>query len=134
MQDRLRRIVGKPEDVTAVSQNLRLLPGEQHLAILGDLVLLLLGAEQAFRIDVLESDKDALDAGARTFLDKVRQTVAQSIDLNDEIELQTFAFAKLNHPIENRLPILVARKVVVRDKETMDALPEVRAHDSLAII
>src|SRR5260370_27922653 len=56
------------------------------------------------------------------------------MELEDEIGLEGCVVVKMNHPSENRLPILVAGKVVVRDEEAMDALGEIRAHDALAII
>ena len=53
-------VVRETGDVTGVGDDAGLLPGEQHLAILGDLVLPFLRAGQAVGIDILEPDEDAL--------------------------------------------------------------------------
>ena len=79
-------VVREAEDVAGIGDDAGLLPGEQHLAVFGDLVLPLLGAEQVVRIDVLQPDENPLNAGARAFLDEVRQLVAQRVDLDDEAE------------------------------------------------
>ena len=65
VHDRFERIVRESENVAGIGQDGRALPGQQHLAVFGDLVLPLLGAAQVVRVDVLEPDEHALDAGAR---------------------------------------------------------------------
>jgi hypothetical protein len=45
-------------------------------------VLLLFGLQQIVGVDVFEPDKDPLAAGVRRLLDKVRDAVAQRVDLD----------------------------------------------------
>src|SRR5581483_4345890 len=134
VDDRFRRIIRKTKNVAAVSQHSLLLPGQQHLAIFRNFVLLFLGAQQAVGIDVFQTDEDALDAGASTLFDEVRKLMTERIDLNDEIELQLFRLTHLDHAIENRFPVFVARKVIVGDEESVDTLRDVRTHDLFAIV
>src|SRR3954470_23073047 len=47
---RLRRVVGESHNVTATGQHSSLLPGEQHRPVLGDLILLFLGADERVRV------------------------------------------------------------------------------------
>jgi hypothetical protein len=51
--DRLGRVVLEAEDVAGEGHDADPLPLEQHLAVLGDLVLPLLGGDQIRRVDVL---------------------------------------------------------------------------------
>src|ERR1700726_4351094 len=57
--DRLRRVCRKTEDIASKRDDALRLPGEQHLAVLGDLVLALFCSREIVRIDVLQSDEDA---------------------------------------------------------------------------
>ena len=50
-------------------------------------------AEKLVRIDVLEADEDAVDAGAARFGDEVRDAVAQRVDLDDELDVGPLALA-----------------------------------------
>ena len=97
--DGLDRVIRKAGDVAAIGDDLRVLPGEQHFAILGDLVLPLVRAGQTIRIDVLKADEDAADTGARTFFDEVRQLVAQRVHLDDEAEHQLLHLAQMDQAI-----------------------------------
>jgi hypothetical protein len=56
--------------------------------------------------------------------------VAHRIHLNDEFDVELLAFAHGNQPVEDDLPIRVAGKIVVRNKEAVDPLRQV-APDSL---
>jgi hypothetical protein len=60
--------------------------------------------------------------------------VAHRIDLDDQAEVQLFDLAKMDQPIENDLPILVSREIVVGDEEPRDSLDHVGAHDVLDIV
>src|SRR5437879_3516882 len=60
--------------------------------------------------------------------------MAQRVDLNDETNAQLLDFAKLNQAIENGFPIFVARKVVVGDKERVQAARNVGAHDAFDVV
>src|SRR5215468_10376771 len=55
--NRLGRIAGKSEDIASEREDAARLPGKQHLAIFGDLVLPLLGGGQIVRIDVFKPDE-----------------------------------------------------------------------------
>ena len=97
-------------------------------------VLLLFGLQQIVGVDVFETNKDSLAAGARRLLDKVRDAEAQRVDPDDELQLQALLLAHLDQPVENRLPIVVARKIVVGDEEAEDALRQIGAHQALDIV
>ena len=133
-QDRCRRVAGEAENVAAVGDNSRLLPCQQHLAVFGNLVLPLLRTDQVVRIDVLQPDEDALDAGALGLLDEVRQPVAERVYLDDEAHLQAFDFAQVNQAVEDRFPVFVAGEVVVGDEEAVQALRDVGADDTLNVV
>jgi len=60
--------------------------------------------------------------------------MAEGVDLDNELQLETFAFAHLYQPVEDRFPIAVAGKIVVGDEEAEDTLGEIGAHQALDII
>ena len=97
-------------------------------------VLLFLGLQQIVGVDVFEPDKDPLAAGARRLLDEVRDAVAERVDLDDELQPEPLALAHLDQTVEDRLPIPVAREIVVGDEKTEDALGEIGAHQPLDIV
>jgi hypothetical protein len=80
---RLARVAGKSEDVSAVGDDAGLLPCEQHLTIVGDLVLPLLRTEKAVRIDVLQSDENAFHSCPFALLDEAGKLVTQGVNLNE---------------------------------------------------
>src|SRR5689334_5409091 len=85
---RLRRIVRESQNVAAAGQHPSLLPGQQHFSILGDFILLLLGADEGVRIYILKSDENSPNARPRRFFNKVRETMAQRVHLNNELQLE----------------------------------------------
>src|SRR4029077_3231613 len=93
-----------------------------------------LGLQQIVGVDIFEPNKDPLAAGARRLLDKVRDAVAQGVDLDDELQPEPFLLAHLDQPVEYRLPIAVAGEIVVGDEEAEDALGEVGAYQPLDIV
>src|SRR4029077_2007834 len=93
-----------------------------------------LGLQQIVGVDIFEPNKDPLAAGARRLLDKVRDAVAERVDLDDELQPEPLALAHLDQPVEDRLPIAVAREIVIGDEEAEDALAKVGAHQPLDII
>ena len=133
-RDRFRRVVGKAEDVAGIGPDADRFPGQQHVAVFGDLVLPLLGGEQIVGIDVLEPDEDAGDAGALGLGDEVRDLVAQRVDLDEEAHVHAVLLAQLDDAVEDRLPVLVAGEIVVGDEEAVDALREIGAHDALDVV
>jgi hypothetical protein len=120
--------LGKPEDIAGA------LPGQQHLAVFGDLVLPFLGAEQIGRVDVLEPDEHALDAGTCAFLDKIRQLVAKRVDLDNQTGVEFLHLAQVNTAVVDRFPILVAGEIVVGEKEGAQALRVVHPHDLFDVV
>ena len=110
------------------------MPGLQHLAVFGDLVLALLGGQQVVRIDVLQPDEHAIDAGPARLVDEVRDAMALGVDLDDERDVDALVLAQLDQPVEELLPVLVAGHVVVGDEERPDALRVVLADDRLEIV
>src|SRR5260370_14999836 len=133
-QNRFRRIAWEPDDITRDNGGADVLPLQQHLAILSDLVLLLLGAHQVVGIDAFESDEYAHDAGPSGLLDKVWKPVTHRIHLDHELDVQLVLFTQLDQPVENALPIHVAREIVVGDEKAVDALRQIAANDLLDII
>ncbi len=133
-QDRFLGVAGKAEDVAGIGDGAVLAPFLQHLAVLGDLVLPLLGRDQIVGVDVLQSDEHPAHAGLRRLLDEVRNLVAKRIDLDGEADLRELAVAQLDQPVEQRLPVAVAGEIVVGDEEALDALGVVLAHDPLEIV
>ena len=67
-------------------------------------------------------------------LDEARNLVAQRVDLDHQAERNLVDLAQLDQAIEDRLPIPVAREIVVGDEEAGDALRPVRAHDLLDVV
>ena len=131
---RFKRVVREADDIAGIGDDPRRLPRQQHLAVFRDLVLPLLGAHQVRRIDILQTDEDALDAGAGALFHEVRQLVAQRIDLDDDADRHLLLFAQVDQAVEDRLPVLVAREIVVGDEEAAGALRDIGAHDLLDIV
>src|SRR6516225_1748157 len=132
--DRLGRVAGKSKDITGEREDAVRLPGKQHLAIFGDLVLPLLGGGQIVRIDVLEPDEDA--GHSRTFglFDEIRDLVAKGVDLDHQREGNAIPFSQLDQTIEDRLPVLVAREVIVGDEEPINALGPVETYQPFDVV
>ena len=85
-------------------------------------------------IDVLQSDEDPGDAGPLRLLHEVRDLVAQRVDLDHQAERDAVLLAQLDQAIEDRLPLLVAREIIVGDEELVDALRPVEAHQMLDVV
>ncbi len=130
----LRRIGREAEDVAGPGHDLLLAPGLEHLAILPDLVLPLLGAGKRFRIDVLKPDEHRVAARARRLLDEARNAVTQRVDLQQQADLEALVLAQIDQAIEDRLPIAIAGKVVVGDEKFRDALLGVGADDLFDVV
>ena len=67
-------------------------------------------------INALDSDEYSLAAGARRLLNETRDLVARHVDFNRQANLDPFPLVQLDQPIENRLPVLVPREVIVGDE------------------
>ncbi len=132
--DRFRRIVGEAEDVARIGDGADRLPGEQQLAVFGDLVLPLLGGDQRIGIDALHADEDAGYAGLAALLDEIRDLVAQRIDLDHQRDADAFFLLQLDDAVEDDLPVLVAREVVVGDEEAVNAFGPVLPDDVLDVV
>src|SRR6185312_786659 len=125
--DALRRVVREAEDVARIADDAGVLPGEQHLAIFGDLVLPLLRRREIAGVDRLEPDEHAPYAGELRLLDEARILVTEGVDLDDDLEVARRVLDALAHrddAVEDRLPVLVAGEVVVGDEEPAHALLE----------
>src|SRR5262249_38718706 len=88
-QNGLDGVARESDDIAGIGDDAALLPGQKHLAVFGNVVLLLLGSHQVVRIDVLEPDEHPPDTGPAAFVDEIRQSMAERIDLNDECGLET---------------------------------------------
>ena len=134
MHDALGRIGGETQDVASIGDDVPLLPGQQHGAIFGDLVLPLLGVLEIGRVDVFEPDEDARHPCPRAFLDETGNAVAECIDLDDEVELQSLDLAHVDQPVEDGLPILVTGEIVVGDEIAVNTLAEIEPDDLFDIV
>ena len=54
--------------------------------------------------------------------------------MDQEANVHAVLFTQLDDAVENRLPILVTREIVVGDKKTIDALLVIRAQDALDVV
>src|SRR5882724_3119784 len=109
--DAIGCIAREAEDVARKRDDALRLPGEQHLAIFGDLVLALLRLR-----------------------DEVFDLMAKRVDLDHEAKRNPALLPEFDQAIEDRLPLLVARKIVVGDEEFVDALPPVETHEMLHVV
>src|SRR6202044_3391965 len=73
-------------------------------------------------------------AGAFGLLDKVRDFVAKRVDLDHQSKRDSSVLTQLDQAVEDRFPILVARKIIVGDEEFVDALRPIEAHQMLHVI
>ena len=134
VDDRLGRVPRKAENVAAIGNDAGMFPCQQHLSVIGDLVLAFLGAEQAVGIDILKPDENTLNARPLCLFDKVRQLMTQRIDLDDKTDIQFFGLAKVDQFVEDDLPVLVSGKIVISYKERMQALSDVGADDLFNVL
>src|SRR5262245_34385880 len=74
------------QDVARKRDDALRLPGKQHLAIFGDLVLALLRRDEIVRVDVLQSNEHPRDAGPLRLRDEVFDFVAKGVDLDHQAE------------------------------------------------
>ena len=132
--DGFGRIGGKADDVAGIGHDPGVAPLLEHAPVLGDLVLIFLGRLQVLRVDVLEPDEGMGAAGPRGLFDEARGLVAQGVDLNQEVNVETILLPQRDHAVEQGLPVLVAREVVVGDEVAADALGDVGADDALDIV
>src|SRR5215831_16518187 len=132
--DGLWRVGREAEDVSGKRENALRLPSQQHSSIFGDPVLPLLGGGKVVRIDVLEPDEHTCDARTLRLLDEVWDPVAQRINLDHQAERDSVPLTQRDQTVEDRLPCLVARKIVVGDEEFADALRPVETDQMLYVI
>ena len=78
--------------------------------------------------------KTRLQPARAAFSTKFGMRWHERVDLDDELQPEPFPLAHLDQPVEDRLPIAVAREIVVGDEEAEDALGEVGAHQPLDIV
>jgi hypothetical protein len=57
-----------------------------------------------------------------------------SVSTNGQLDGERLLLSQCDQPVENRLPVLVAREVVVGDEETLHALRGVVPHDRLHVV
>ena len=68
------------------------------------------------------------------FSTKFGNLVAKRVDLDHQAERDAVLLAQLDQAIEDRLPLLVAREIVVGDEELVNALRPVEAHEMLDVV
>src|SRR6201997_386240 len=116
--DRVGRVAREAKNVARQRHDALVFPGQQHLAILSDLVLPFLGGQQIVRINILKPYEYPSYAGAFALFDKVRDLMAECIYLNHQSQWNALNFPQPDQPIEDGFPILVARKIIVGDKKS----------------
>src|SRR4029077_327837 len=132
--DGLRRVRREAKDVSAKRENARRLPSQQHSSIFGDPVLPLSGSGKVVRIDVLEANEYTCDACTLRLLDETWDPVAQCVNLDHQAERDSVPLAQRDQTVEDRLPCLVAREIVVGDEEFVDTLRPGEADQMLNVI
>ena len=125
---------GKPRIYPASVMMPSCFPGEQHLAIFRDLVLAFLGRREIVGIDVLQADEHPGHAGAFRLRNEARDLVAQRVDLDHQADRNPINLPKPDEAIEDRLPLPVARKIIVGDEELVDALRPVEAQQMFDVV
>ena len=86
------------------------------------------------RQPALEADEDAPDARPRTFLDEVGKLMAERVHLDEESQLQFLDLAQMNDPIEDHLPILIARKIIIGNEKAAQSLRHILPDDLLDVV
>ena len=132
--DRFRRVIREAQDVTRIGDGAHSLPGEQQLAVFGDLVLPLLGRNQRIGIYAFDPDEDASHARLRAFFDEVWDLVAQRVDLDHQADANALLHAQLDDAVEDRFPISVAGEVVVGNEEAVNAFRPVLADNEFDVV
>src|SRR5215467_13242796 len=122
------------QDVARKRDDALRLPGEQHLAIFGDLVLALLRRGEIVRVDIFQSNEHPRDAGPLCLRDEVFDFVAKAVDLDHQAERNPALLPEFDQAIEDRLPLLVAREIVVGNEKFMDPLRPVETHEMLHVV
>src|SRR3954454_3351134 len=110
------------------------MPGLQHGAVFGDLILAFACALQGVGVDILEADEHAVYAGSSCHLNEAAHLVSHGVDLSDDIEALSLNLAHFDQAVEDRFPVLIARQVVVGDEEIVHALSDIRAHDIFDVV
>ena len=132
--DRLRRVARKAHNVPGKRHHALRLPGQQHRAILGDLVLALLRRGEIVRVDILQTDEHPCDAGTLGLRHEVGNRVTARVDLNQQAKRDALLLAQRDQAIEDRLPGAVAGEIVVGDEEFVNALRPVQAHETFDVV
>src|SRR5262249_62011744 len=86
------------------------------------------------RVDIFQSNEHPRDAGSLRLRDEVFDFVAKSVDLDHQAERNPALLPEFDQTIEDRLPLLVAREIVVGDEEFVDPLRPVETHEMLDVV
>src|SRR6185312_13108833 len=132
--DRFLRIGRETENIAGIGNCAVIAPLLQHFAILGDLVLPLLGCNEIVGIDVLKSDENTSHSGLRRFFDEVRNLVAERVDLDCKSKTRKLGLAQMNKAVEQQFPIAIPREIIIRYEEAFDALRMILANDLFEIV
>ena len=133
-KDGLWGVVREAEDVATIGGDPLALPGEEHVPVVGELVLLLVGGLEIVRVHRLQADEDPGDPRRPRLGDEAGQGVAHGVHLDGEIELDPQFLAQGDDAIEDGFPIAVAGKIVVGDEVVTNAMGQVGAQQRLDVI
>src|SRR5262249_15531719 len=78
---RFRRVIGKAQYVAGIGPDANGLPSQQHIAVFRNFVLPFLGGKKIVRINVLQPNEDAGNAGSLGLGNKIRDLVAEGVCL-----------------------------------------------------
>ena len=133
-QDRLFAVTREADDVTGTGDGAMVAPFLQHLPVVGNLVLALLGGNEIVGVDVLEPNEYPAHACACCLLDEIRDLVAERVDLDGKPDLGAICGPQRDQAIEQRFPVAVAGEIVVGDEKSPDVLGIVVADDLLHVV
>src|SRR6516165_10840177 len=122
------------QDIARKRDNALRLPGKQHFAIFGDLVLALFRRGEIVRVYIFQSNEHPRDTGPLRLRDEVFDFVAKRVDLDHQAERNLALLPEFDQAIEDRLPLLVARKIDVGNEEFVDPLRPVETHEMLHVV
>src|SRR5260221_439868 len=87
------------QDVARKRDDALRLPGEQHLAIFGDLVLAFLRRGEIVRVNIFQSNEYPRDTGSLRLRDEVCDFVAEDVDLGHQTDRNPALLPKLREAV-----------------------------------
>ncbi len=127
LHDPVVGVMREADDEADVAEDARFVPGGNQIAVAVHLVLPFAGRLQIVVPQRLHADEHLDAPSAGRFLDEPRNARRLRVHLHHEVDGHALALAKLDQAVEDRLPLRIAREVVVREEVVVDAAPPVDA-------